>query len=92
MNAADDAISQLMSLASIALRYPAEDLDFENKMIYVKHDPELYVMFEDLVKGYKFSNGNSLKGPVIGRGSYVMNHLTPLMRHRGGEHPAGAGR
>jgi len=78
LNAADDAISQLMNLASIALRCPAEDLDFENKMIYVKHDPELYVMFEDLVKGYKFSNGNSLKGPVIGRGSYIMNHLTPL--------------
>ncbi|WP_313582625.1 xanthine dehydrogenase family protein molybdopterin-binding subunit [Lacrimispora sp.] len=78
LNAADDVISQLMSLASIALRCPAEDLDFENKMIYVKHDPERYVMFEDLVKGYKFSNGNSLKGPVIGRGSYVMNHLTPL--------------
>ncbi len=78
LNAADDVISQLKSLASIALRCPAEDLDFENKMIYVKHDPERYVMFEDLVKGYKFSNGNSLKGPVIGRGSYVMNHLTPL--------------
>ncbi len=78
LNAADDAISQLMDLASIALRCPTEDLDFENKMIYVKYDPELYIMFEDLVKGYKFSNGNSLKGPVIGRGSYVMNHLTPL--------------
>ncbi|MDR2022453.1 MAG: xanthine dehydrogenase family protein molybdopterin-binding subunit [Hungatella sp.] len=78
LNAADDAISQLLDLASIALRCPAEELDFENKMIFVKHDPELYIMFKDLVKGYKFPNGNSLKGPVIGRGSYVMNHLTPL--------------
>lgn len=78
LNAADDAISQLLDLASIALRCPAEELDFENKMIFVKHDPELYIMFKDLVKGYKFPNGNSLKGPVIGRGSYVMNRLTPL--------------
>lgn len=78
LNAADDALSQLLSLASIALRCPPEDLDFENKMIYAKHDPGLYIMFKDLVKGYMYSNGNAVKGPVIGRGSYVMNHLTPL--------------
>ncbi len=78
LNAADDAISQLLNLASIALRCPPEDLYFENMMIYAKHNPELYIMFKDLVKGYKYPNGNSVKGPVIGRGSYVMNHLTPL--------------
>lgn len=65
LNAADDAISQLLDLASIALRCPAEELDFENKMIFVKHDPELYIMFKDLVKGYKFPNGNSLKGRLL---------------------------
>ena len=78
LNAADDAISQLLNLASIALRCPPEDLDFENKMVFVKHDPELYIMFKDLVKGYKYPNGNSVKGPVIGRGSYIVNRLTPL--------------
>ena len=83
LNAADDAISQLLNLAAIALRCPAEDLDFENKMIFAKHDPELYIMFKDLVKGYQYSNGNSIKGPVIGRGSYVLNHLTPLNKASG---------
>ncbi len=83
LNAADDAISQLLNLASIALRCPPEDLDFENKMIFAKHDPELYIMFKDLVKGYQYSNGNSIKGPVIGRGSYVLNHLTPLNKASG---------
>jgi len=65
------------------LRCPTEELDFDNNIIFVKHDPELYIMFKDLVKGYKFSNGNSVKGPVIGRGSYVMGNLTPLAEASG---------
>ncbi len=83
LNAADDAINQLLNLASIALRCPTEDLDYENKMVFVKHDPTFYIAYKDLVQGYKFPNGNSIKGPVIGRGSYVMSHLTPLVEETG---------
>ena len=83
INAAEDAIDQLLQLASIALRCPKTDLDYENKMIFVKHDPSFYITFKDLVKGYQYSNGNSIHGPVIGRGSYVMNHLTRLDKETG---------
>lgn len=78
LNAADDVISQLLSLGAIALGCPREELDFENKMVFVKHDPTFFISFKDLVQGYKFANGNSIKGPVIGRGSYIMNRLIPL--------------
>lgn len=78
LNAADDAINQLLSLGAVALRCLPDELDFENKMIFVKHDPTFSITFKDLVQGYKYANGNSIYGPIIGRGSFVINHLTPL--------------
>jgi len=78
LNAADDLIKQLLHLGSIALRCLPEDLDYENKMIFAKHDKTIYIEFKDLVKSYKYPNGNSIGGPVIGRGSYVMNNLNLL--------------
>ena len=83
INAAEDALNQLLQLASIALRCPVSDLEYENKMIYVKHDPSFFITFKDLVQGYKYPDGNSIHGPVIGRGSYVMNHLTILDKETG---------
>lgn len=83
INAAEDAINQLLYLASIALRCSKTDLDYENKMIFVKHDPSFYITFKDLVKGYQYPDGNSIHGPIIGRGSYVMNHLTRLDKETG---------
>lgn len=78
INAAEDVIRQLLGLASIALRCEPEDLDFDNKVVFVRHDPTFHITFKDLVQGYKYPDGNSIKGPVIGRGSFVMKHLTPL--------------
>lgn len=78
LSAADDIIQQLLNLASIALRCPPEDLDFENKIVFVKQDPTFFITFKDLVQGYKYPNGNAIKGPIIGRGSFIMSRLTPL--------------
>lgn len=78
ISAADDVINQLLGLGAIALHCPPEDLDFKNKMIFTKQDPSIYINFTDLIKGYQYPNGNSIKGPVIGRGNFIMTHLTPL--------------
>jgi len=78
LSAAEDAIKQLTDAASAALKCPPEDLDIENKKVFLKSDPTVHIGFTDLVNGYKYESGNTVKGPVIGRGSFVMNHLTPL--------------
>jgi len=76
LNAAEDAIKQLLYVGSIALRCPIDDLDFENERVYVKNDPDIYLAFKDIVHGYKYQNGNSVAGPIIGRGNFIMYKLT----------------
>jgi CO/xanthine dehydrogenase Mo-binding subunit len=78
ISAADDVINQLLGLGAIALRCTAEDLYLESKAVFLKYDPTIFIAFKDLIQGYKYTNGNTIMGPVIGRGSYVMNNLTPL--------------
>lgn len=78
MNAADDVIHQLISLGAVVLRCPPEDLDVAEEKVFVRADPSFYIAFKDLVHGYEYPNGNTVMGPVVGRGSYTMNHLTLL--------------
>ncbi len=78
-----DARRQLLDLGATVLRCPAEDLDVENERVCLKADPMMYVAFKDLATGYSYENGNAVGGPVVGRGSYVMNHLTLLDRETG---------
>jgi CO/xanthine dehydrogenase Mo-binding subunit len=83
LNAADDALRQLFELGAAALRCPPEDLDYGDRKIFLKNDPTVFIEFKDLVHGYKYPDGNAVKGPVIGRGSFIMTRLTPLSEATG---------
>lgn len=78
LKAAEDIIQQLKAVAGVALHYAPEDLEVADEKVYVKGDPSVYIEFKDIVHGYKYPDGNAVMGPVIGRGSFIMNHLTPL--------------
>lgn len=81
--AANDAIRQIISVASIALMYSPEDLVLGEERVYVKDDPSIYIDLDSIVHGYKYPNGNTIGSQVIGRGTYVMPHLSPLDRETG---------
>ena len=83
IRAADDLIQQLKKLGSIVLKCTPEDLDIKNQKVYLKDDPEIYVYFKDIVYGYKYPEGTSIGGQMIGRGSYIMKHLTKLDKETG---------
>lgn len=83
MAAADDAISQLKKTASIALQCSADDLDIGGNRVYLKANPEYGVKFEDVAIGYKFPNGHTVEGQIVGRGKYVQRHLTPMDKETG---------
>lgn len=78
IRAAEDIIKQLKSLAAEITKSPPEDLEVENEKVYLKQDPEIYVSFKDLARGYKEPNGLAIEGQILGRGSFIMNHITDL--------------
>ncbi|MFM1651461.1 xanthine dehydrogenase family protein molybdopterin-binding subunit [Brevibacillus sp. B_LB10_24] len=78
LQAADDAIRQLQSTASIALRCNPEEVEIAEEKAFLRHNPQMFVKLKDIAFGYMYSNGNAVGGQVIGRGSYIMKHLTNI--------------
>lgn len=83
IRAAEDLIKQLRSLAAVAMRCPPEDLIVAEEKVYLKQDPNIYISFKDLVHGYKYPNGNAIEGQILGRGSFIMSHITDLDKESG---------
>jgi CO/xanthine dehydrogenase Mo-binding subunit len=75
--AADDAIDQLRAAAADALGVPPEELEVGGERVYVRHRPESGLPIRELAQGYKHE-GVATGKPIIGRGSYMMQHLTEL--------------
>ena len=88
LRAAEDAIRKMKEVAAQALGIEAAKLEAADGRIFVKGDPAKGLRYEDLVMGYKFPNGNSIGGPVIGIGSYVAEGLTNLETGTGQGLPA----
>ncbi|MCR2821598.1 xanthine dehydrogenase family protein molybdopterin-binding subunit [Lederbergia panacisoli] len=78
IEAADDVIFQLKQTASIVLRALPEDLDVGSGKIFLRSDPSISIDIKDISMGYKFPNGNAIGGQVIGRGNYIVPHLSEL--------------
>ncbi len=83
LRAAEDLIRQLKNLAAIILKSPPEDLEVADQRVYLKQDPEIFIEFKNIVHGYKHPGGNSVEGHILGHGSFIMNHLTPLNKETG---------
>lgn len=78
IKAAEDILEQLRSLCAIVLRCTPSELDVKNQMVYLRDDPTTYIHFKKLALGYKYPDGPSIGGQIIGRGNYMMKHLRPL--------------
>jgi CO/xanthine dehydrogenase Mo-binding subunit len=88
LRAAEDAIDQIKTTASTALGVGKNDLEVEAGRVFVRGDRARGLDYKNVVMGYMFPNGNSIGGPVIGRGSYVAEGLTNLDLETGQGHPA----
>ncbi len=87
ISAAADAIRQLKANAALALRCPPDDIVIENETAYLKENPSISLPFKDIVFGVKTPEGNGLGGPVIGRGHFIMKHLSKLDKETGKGQP-----
>ncbi len=87
MEAAEDAKAQLKSVAAIALKCAPGDLSVAQGRVFLTADPNIYVTFSDVAHGYSYPGGDAVGGQIIGRGSYIMRHLTLLDEATGEGHP-----
>jgi len=90
LKAAEDLVMQLKNIASVVMRCPPEDLEIANERVFLKQDPEIYIAFKDIVSGYRYPNGNSIGGQIMGRGSFIMSHTTNVDRETGKGKPGPA--
>lgn len=81
--AADDALKQLLSLAAMAMACAPEDLMVEHGRVAYKDNPQEYMEFAAIAHGHKSANGNTVGSQVIGKGSFVMPHLSPMDQETG---------
>lgn len=87
MQAAEDAICQLKSIGAVALRCREDDLEVGEERVYLRSDPSIFMAVKDLAAGIKYENGNAFGQQIIGRGSYIMEHLSKLDRETGQGRP-----
>jgi len=78
LRACEDAKNQIIDLASQVLRLPKAELELSEGAVRAKGRPWLTVPLKDLVFGYVYPNGNTVGGPVIGRGHYSSSLNTYL--------------
>jgi CO/xanthine dehydrogenase Mo-binding subunit len=86
--AAADCISQIKQTAAKVLRCPPEELECRDERVFLRHDPEAFLTYRQVVTGYTYPNGNSIGGPVIGKGTYIAQGLTDLDPETGQGLPA----
>lgn len=78
LDAVADAVAQIKNIAAAPLRCPPEDLEVAGNRVFVRDEPARFLPLEKVVLGYVYPNGNSIGGPVIGRGGYITPDLTSL--------------
>lgn len=83
LQAAEDVIKQLKSLAATVLRCRPEDLDVGEERIYVQQDQTIFLTFADLAHGYQYPGGNVVGGPIMGRGGFTMRDINLLDKETG---------
>jgi CO/xanthine dehydrogenase Mo-binding subunit len=79
LDAADDAIAQLIANASLALERPPEELALGHGRVYVQSEPTISVDIGKLALGYENTqSGTAVGRQVIGRGQYMVKGQTKL--------------
>ena len=78
LGAIRDAKKQIFRVASEVLRCPEDQLELVDGEVRVKGKPWEKIPLQDIVMGYTYPNGNSVGGPIIGRGIFMSTHTTYL--------------
>jgi len=88
IEAARDCLAQIRALAGQVLCVPPEQVECANGTVWARGRPERTLPYRELVLGYSYPDGQSIGGPIIGRGRYIATGLTNLDPETGQGLPA----
>jgi carbon-monoxide dehydrogenase large subunit len=78
MDALRDVKEQIRDVASQVLRVKPEELEIANERVSVRGSPWHSLPLSEVVFGYTYPDGNSIGGPIIGRGKFMSTLTTYL--------------
>lgn len=88
VEAANDAMDQLLELSQIKLGIYKRDLELKDGYVVSKIYPDKKVAIADLALGLNFDDGSAIHGPIIGRGSFIPPNIRDADKKTGlGDHP-----
>jgi CO/xanthine dehydrogenase Mo-binding subunit len=88
IEACNDMEKQILELAVVVLRATKHELALGDECVFVKQHPENKVYYKQMAVGYSYPNGNSIGGPIIGRGKSIAQGLCNLDKETGQGRPA----
>lgn len=83
LKAAEDIIRQLTTIAAQVLICSPDDLEVANEVVFIRDEPETSIPIKDICYGYKYPNGYTIGGQIMGRGTYTLRQLTSLDKETG---------
>ncbi len=78
LRACEDAKNQILDLGAQVLRVPKDQLEIAEGEVKVRGRPWMNIPLKDIVFGYVYPNGNTVGGPIIGRGHFSSSLNTYL--------------
>jgi CO/xanthine dehydrogenase Mo-binding subunit len=78
LRACEDAKNQILELASQVMRITKDQLEVSEGEVRAKGRPWMSIKLKDIVFGYVYPNGNTVGGPIIGRGHFSSSLNTYL--------------
>ncbi len=78
MDALRDAKAQIKDVASQVLKVKPEELEIAKEQVFIRGSPWHRLPLSEVVFGYKYPDGRSIGGPIIGRGKFMSPLTTDL--------------
>ncbi|RKY00119.1 MAG: xanthine dehydrogenase family protein molybdopterin-binding subunit [Spirochaetes bacterium] len=76
MRACMDAIDKIKDTASQVLNVSKSELVYDGEKVFIKNNPDKYILLEKLVFGYMYEDGHTIGGQIVGIGRFIYPHLT----------------
>ena len=88
MRALEDLKSQIRKVAAQVFHVHEDQLEFRDGKVCVVGESKECISLQEMAQGYMLPNGETLHGPLIGRGSHTPSRTTLLDPETGAGRPA----